>query len=570
VPPRRPSGPLFASATFAALAALIAFRKTASFDAWWHLANGRAIAAARHVVDRDVFTFSFPDHAIAYQEPLTDLLWFAGFSLAGFAFFALLKLLAVLGVAWSMRRAQSPAPTQRSPLAWLAVTGLLLIAVEYRFMERPLLLSQFFFPLLLAQIERTRRAVASDDSPRALVRAFAPLVAIDWLWIQLHREALLGPALLAATTLFVAVAFALRRVPTLAPLWGAPPSARVVLAWLACTVASVAADMVNPCGLATLTTAIHLRADPLFTKLIVEWSPLDLATLVTQFPVAVALVAFALVGVPVRLALALASRRRDRAPVDAWHFALVTALSYESFHAARWVPLAATAAALVDLLLVSEWAAPRSLPRPLPVLVAVGLCVWALLHDRRDLGLGEARNVLPAGALAFAREHHLHDRVTGSYELSGYVEWTTDAATKVEMDGRLDALYPPPFALDVVRAAHEPAVFASRRARDGVDWVLASNRPGQTGYTFLAHDPGWMLVYLSEPAALYVRREAYPELAPLEFHVLDPADPLGSILHALPPDMLELEAEVLRVAKESPDGPMTAAMTELMLRRAGR
>jgi hypothetical protein len=108
------------------------------------------------------------------------------------------------------------------------------------------------------------------------------------------------------------------------------------------------------------------------------------------------------------------------------------------------------------------------------------------------------------------------------------------------------------------------------RARDGVDWVLASNRPGQTAYTFLARDPGWMLVYLSEPAAIYVRRAAYPELEPLEFHVVDPADPLGSILHAMPAVLPVLEAEVLRVARESPDGPMTTAMTELMLRRAGR
>jgi hypothetical protein len=331
---------------------------------------------------------------------------------------------------------------------------------------------------------------------------------------------------------------------------------------------TLAADVVNPCGLATLTTALHLRADPTFALLVREWSPLDLATIATQFPVALALVAVALVGVPARLALA--SRRGEPAAVDAWHFALVAALSVESFHAVRWVPLAATAAALVDLLLVSEWAAARSFPRPLPVLVAVGLCAWALLHDRRDLGLGEARNVLPAGALAFAREHDLHDRVAGSYELSGYVEWATNAATKVEMDGRLDALYPPPFALEVVRAAHEPAIFASMRARDGVDWVLASNRPGQTGYTFLAHDADWMLVYLSEPAAIYVRRAAYAELEPFAFHALDPADPLGSILRAPPPVLPALEAEVLRVARESPDGPLTTAMTELMLRRAGR
>ena len=34
--------------------------------------------------------------------------------------------------------------------------------------------------------------------------------------------------------------------------------------------------------------------------------------------------------------------------------------------------------------------------------------------------------------------------------------------------------------------------------------------------------------------------------------------------------LAELELEVIRVAKESPDGPMTTAMTERMLRRAGR
>jgi hypothetical protein len=558
VPPRRPAGSLFASVAFAALAAVVAFRKTASFDAWWHLANGRATVAARRVVDHDVFTFSFANHPVAFQEPLTDVLWFAGFSLGGFAFFALLKALAVLGVAWAMRRAQPPDPARRSALAWLAVTGLLVVAVEYRFLERPLILSQVFFPLLLAQIERTRRATAADDSPRALVRAFAPLVLLDWLWIQFHREALVGPPLIAAMTLFVGVAFVRRRAP-----------ARVAVAWLACTVATVAADVVNPCGLSTLTTALHLRADPVFAKLVVEWTALDLATIATQFPIVLALVVFALVGVPLRLALA--RRRREDAPVDAWHFALVAALSYESFHTARWVPLAATAAALVDLLLLSDWMAGLGrIPRPLPALVAVGLCAWALLHDRRDLGLGEARNVLPAGALAFAREHGLHDRVAGSYELSGYVEWTTDAATKVEMDGRLDALYPPPFALEVVRAAHEPAVFRAMRARDRVDWVLASNRPGQTAYTFLARDPDWMLVYLSEPAAIYVRRDAYPELEPLAFHGIDPADPLGSIVRVLPPDLPRLEAEVLRVAKESPDGPMTTAMTELLLRRAGQ
>lgn len=55
--------------------------------------------------------------------------------------------------------------------------------------------------------------------------------------------------------------------------------------------------------------------------------------------------------------------------------------------------------------------------------------------------------------------------------------------------------------------------FSIIRAASNLEGVLASGIPDHLSRTFLFRDPALMMVYWSDPAVIYARREVYPGLA---------------------------------------------------------
>lgn len=556
------------------LCALCAVRKVQDWDTFWHLRTAAEALRTHSSVPRDSFSFSVPGSPWPYKDLLAEIILYLGFERLGYAWFAVLRALAIAVYAAALWIA--PPALRRSTTAWLLGLALALLAVSYRVADRPMLFSLALFPLFLALLERARRACAETD-PRALWRGFAPLALVQAGWLQLHREAMIGLVVLVGLNLYLGGALLLRgilgeRTPQLLPR----PSRRAPLAALPTLLVPALLGLLNLCGLQFYRTAIAAFTTISWQEVyILEWRAMSPAELWALLPLATAVCAAGLLAILGRLALA--SRERgaetaagadpgtDTAPsVDLWHLGCWLVFAYQTHRSVRWLSFLVAVSALA-LLLVAGEALQRlaargvRLPRGRDALLGVAaLCLLHLTHPQ-PLGLGEAPSRFPAQALAFAKRHGLHERVANAFPFGGYLLWHGWPRFKVLVDGRNDLLYPAAFMLSCNRGERDPATFARMRAADGADWVLAGNQPDSLSHKFLRRDPAWALVQYNDAAAVYVLRSAYPQLKDLELRyvarLLD-GDTVAAVRAAAllegPQAEARLAADLQRVIDETP------------------
>jgi hypothetical protein len=227
----------------------------------------------------------------------------------------------------------------------------------------------------------------------------------------------------------------------------------------------------------------------------------------------------------------------------------------------RWLPYASTMAACVALsgvgsvgALVSRVGAIRG-ASAIAVVVVLGAAVW---QNDLGTGVGPMEDRYPDGAVSFARDHGLEGNVVNAFHLGGYLIWEAWPETRVLIDGRNDVVYPPGFLLRALEAQRSADTFRRMRWEDRADWVMAGNIPGHESHAFLARSPAWMLVYWSEPALIYVRRDARPDLAGLAFRHVVPTAVDASFADATrrhrrsPERLAEVGEEIRRMLEASP------------------
>ena len=556
---------------------LMAVRKTADWDVWFHLAIGRAALAHGPALDHDLFSYATAGTVPwRYKDLLAAILLYAGFSRLGFVWFALVEGATVAAMGAGLWLCLPP--PRRSPVAWLLALAVLAAAIAPRVCPRPLLFSLAGFVLMLGLVERARRA-AEDERPAALGRAFAPLIVLQWVWAALHREAMVGLALLVGFALYLTLTRLVAAVPPLGRLAALRASTRAVWAGWLTAAAALGATLANPSGVSLLSSSVDLAGSHLYRYLIAEWETLGPAALAREFPLTVALALAAGGGLLVRLVLAW-RRVEARPPVDLWHLGCWLLFASLGLTTIRWLPEVASTSAAVGLLLLVDLGArlaARPRPRGLALLAAVAALALVGATHPQPLGLGERRDRFPSGALAFAAAHGLHQRVVNAYPFGGYVMWKGWPRFQVLVDGRADTVYRAAFIRDALLAERDPRRFAAMRAVDHADWVLALNKSMDESHRFLAADPKWSLVYWSEAALVYVRRDAYPALEPLRFRLLPrllfrtsaEVAPLFASLRGHPAELDEMERELLRLTAASPDGRRANSMLLLFYDRAG-
>ncbi|MDW8282912.1 MAG: hypothetical protein RMK29_14450 [Myxococcales bacterium] len=550
------------------LAALAALRKTFDVDVFWHLATGKLALSTRSLLPVDPFSFSRAGAPWPYKDLVAAIIFYLGFARLGWAWLAMLKGATVLAIGAALWLAM-PAG-RRGPLAWLVGLGAYLLAIQYRLSERPILFSLAGYALLLALCEQARHRLPEGRPPH---RVLAPLVALLFVWAQLHREVLVGLVTLGALAPSLLAGWLLQRTP-LAPLLprAAPP--RTVLVVVGAGGAALLLCLLNPSGAALYRTTLSLARSSLFQELLNEWRSLPPAEMLRTFPATCAVCAVGLLALLLRLVRALRRREQD-APVDLWHLGWWVLLAVLTAGSLRWLPFLAALSALALLLCLAEVEA-RLCPAPDKILrmgVFILICSGSLLvaTNQYEVGLGERPDYYPDDALAFARTVGLRPNVANAFGFGGYIIWHGWPDFRVLVDGRSEQVYPAEFVAACARAQRDPAVFSAMRARDGADWVLAVNRPGQETHRFLAADPAWALVYLSEAAAIYVRAEAYPHLLPLRFRHLRPGAIVEAALNAPVhgPGVSELHTELQRMLHASPTGARANAALALFYHRQG-
>jgi hypothetical protein len=550
-----------AGAALVAVALLLGYTPTGEWDAWWHLAIGRAAVGQGTSLPTDPFSYSFAGAPWGHKDLLADALLYLGFEAIGHAAFAALKALAVIALAVSLLAVMPRAG--RHPALAVLLGGAAISAIQYRLVERPVVFSLALLPIALALLERMRRML-SRPRPAPFAAAL-PIALLLWAWAWLHREVLIGAALAAiyAASLWLARLAGAGRG---ARLLGPRPEGRPLAIATAIVFGGCALCAATPSGLDLIASSASAARSDMLRRIITDWTEIGPRELVADFPMTAVLVAAASIACVVRLGRALREGPGE-GPLTAVHGAVLAALlALALLDSVRWVPALSTFAAVVLAIAAGDAAAatarPRSSRRRLTETAAAGLAVLALVGGRNNLGhgLGPMPDRFPEGAMRFAREHDLGPKAFDSFHLGGYAIWAGWPKFRVLVDGRNDVIYPPEFVEAAARSQSDPALFAALLARYGGDWILASNLPGHAGFPFLRRDPAWMMPYWSEAAVVYVRRADRPDLAGLEYRFVDPLAVDVSVVEAVrrlggdPAAMSELEREVLRMRAASPDG----------------
>jgi hypothetical protein len=216
-----------------------------------------------------------------------------------------------------------------------------------------------------------------------------------------------------------------------------------------------------------------------------------------------------------------------------WDGGLLVALVLLTHDSVRWLPYLALAAAATLAKLAGEQSVRWTLPRGIVALAALAACGGMLVRrGGAPFAVGEDATSVPRAALAFAASHGLRGRVVNCFDLGGYILWSAWPDIRVLVDGRNEIVYPPDFVVRSLRAEHDAETFRAMRQEDHADWAIGINDVG-VGYGFLARDPAWAMVYWSDAAVVYARRDAHPELSSLFFAYIDPNDVPGSAVLAV-------------------------------------
>jgi len=472
-------------------------------DLWSHLSAGQIILSTRHLTLYDPFSYTAFGHLWRNHEWLSQVALAAVYNALGVFGLKLLKLLCATAtislIALGLAETAAPARVQRAVLAVTAVA--LLPQIEFR----PQLATFVLLSLVIALLAR--------DTYRTSSRLW-PLVPIFALWANLHGGYLVGVAAMATYAAVVA-ADELRRGQG----WGR--AMRLAATAAACAFATLA----NPDGIDIWRTVMNSITDPLVHNGVAEWQPL-LSRIGFEWHayapgVIIYLLPLALFAA-LALSLLLAPRMDDAALV-----AIAALFIFGAFVSARNMALAVIALAIplarhvgialgnpsASLLtgLVPMGRAVNEEPARVAAdadwrfnpVVAIGLATavaaaTGLLSNRLTID-----EHCPVGAVAFMKQHNLRGNVLGDYDWGNYLAWHIAPQSKVFVDGRSDQLYSSRVISD-----YYDFYFASPRAEsvlDGYphDFVLLP--PESKGYSVVANNPNWKLIYRDPDAALFAR-----------------------------------------------------------------
>lgn len=466
---------IFALAALAG-AALISLRATYEPDLWWHLAQGREIAAGR-LVRTNLFSFTYPDYPQHYTSWLFDLgsywLWTSLGATSLQVAQALAIALTLFVVAATCRLRSSLAAT-----AAVCIFGWLII--EPRALPRPHVLSFLGLAGCAYLIERAR----VHRSWRPL--RWTPLLVA--LWANVHVECVFGVAVVG---LFGAGEF-------LHPRSLPRRDAALVVATAA---VSLLFTILTPYGLGLLEYLYENASVPQIVN-IAELLPPYLPNYRAFFVWAI-LVAFALV-------LGWRSARVSDALI------LVFA-GYLAFRHLRMTPLFFLASAPLVARAIDDLRRVRIDPRAVAMTAAAAALVLARIPVPAMLGelrLGRGALMVPeffsAPAMQFARDHRLSGPVFTSMNLGGFVAWELYPSARVFVDSRLQA-YPPEHFRTVIEASKDQHAWQAITA--GVDWAVVSlPRADQLSGVGQFRSPGWRVAFEDQSTRIIVRQKpgAYP------------------------------------------------------------
>ena len=432
-------------------------------DLWAHVHYGGMILDGHGLPRVDVFSYSAPGAAFYDHEWLADLLlagvWRLGGAVGLGAFKLLIGAVIVLALLDATRTLRRELLGDRplEPLLSACLLVLVLAVMHPGATFRPQLFTMLLLALELALLARAERRLRHLQSMNlrgggaAFVPALAPaglIVPLLLVWANLHGGFLVGVGILCG---WVGVA-TLRLLSSPGPRWG------VVVMLAGIGVAGAIAPLVNPYG---AELYIYLWRTLGMHEEISEWQPVTLGD--TNF------LRYQLLVVATGLAAALILRGvpRGRARTSlAWLVPLATIAALYGYRHQRHTVLFAEVAAPLLLVgaeqargwVVGRW--PVLVPRlGVRRLLVGGIAALALIQlasvthrvQKEGLAVRFGRLDYPVDAVAFLERHGFHGNLAVPFEWGGYVINKMGERSRVFIDGRFEAVYPPAVIDDYFR-----------------------------------------------------------------------------------------------------------------------
>lgn len=501
----------------AALAATFAATFFWNEDFWWYLASGEAILEAGEIPDDDPFLY--PEEArgrwITHSwlwTVLVALLWQAGGGLVGPVVAAVAVAIALVVLLFTAGRVDRHG----------TVNAVLVLSALWTLNHRLAMKAELASWVLLLVFLRIL-----DRRPVVTPRAALALVALQWLWSNLHGGYPLGLVVAAAWTLGPRLARGRGAEARGAPLWLLP----------ALAVAALATPGLFVARLRVLGSFLGLTGpvEGLPETSIAEWQatfdgPLDLYAGMYIAFVVVGGLGFLLGRTPGRLPRALA-----------WG-----AMAGLGLEAVRFVPPFVLVSVVVTLRNL-EHLAPAlrrragstgrrrlALAASLGLVAAVAALAVGLRQVRTDVEVGQSAgspvSLSPfstaPGAARYLERHAPPDAIFNDMMLGGYLIHRLAPGRRLYADNRNTSER---LLAEYAAALSSPAEWRRvERRRDVRTVVMTSVYTRALLVDVLAADPRWRLVLVDPTATVFVRDPTVPvELSPRRVAAASPASDPG-------------------------------------------
>jgi len=491
IPIASPPASLFRYAPAAVLIAILLAdsNRHTDPDLWGHLRFGQLFIAGRHLLHRDIYSYSAAGHRWRDHEWLAEVVMAFVYNAAGVAGLKLWKFAAT--AATLLFVADTEVSTGAPPTIQLAV----LFAAAAGFLLQAQLRPQMFSFVLLGAL----LALLARDNYRRGARLWLA-VPMMTLWANLHGGFFIGLATLA---LYSAVA----TICDLAA--GAGWRRGVKLSLL--TVAAAAATLINPYGIGMWQTVVHALRNPYTRNVVNDWQPLWWA-MRAQWHAAPSGVVLYLAVVAMAAALAVALTGAPRGG-DLPLVAVAAMMALAAFLSVRNMALAAMAtsgplARHLAILRARRAGADRPAApwHPASHIAMLALaCVMAFgggLFSRRL----EPDRAYPSAPLAFMNAHGLHGNVLCEFGWGEYLIWHAAPDDKVFIDGRYDTVYPFKVIGDYLKFYFDQPGAGAVLDCYSHDFVLIG--PRAPARSLMERRQDWRLLYRDDGALLYARASA--------------------------------------------------------------
>ena len=461
-------------------------------DFWQHLLVGRAIWELGHVPTTQLWTW--PTHGapdVNSSWGFRVLIWplWSALGVWGLFLWRWATTLAAFAILFAVARRLGA-----RGFTTLVVIALCALTYRQRSQVRPETLVAVLLALQMWVLE-TRRQGGPDRSWL--------LVPIAWAWINVHISYHLGFAMIGAHLLDALLATWRGRGDRRA---APPPVRRLALAALA----ALAISFVNPFGWRALWQPfdffLHQRHEPIFQG-IFELLPLDLTRNLRN------LLPLVLFGWPL-----LAVWRWRRQGFDVVEFLMWAGFAGLAFLSQRFLGFAMIVAVpylardLDAWVRAHRWPAWTRPARARAGLAAVacatiGLAEWS--RDDLPLRIGIREREYPIAAADWIESHDVRGRAFNQFHNGGYLLWRfwPDSTRLPFMD--IHQAGTPRDRYAHYHAGQDPRAWQELDGRRRFDWAILRRLPypGDARLEILDADPSWVVAFMDDAGALYLRRD---------------------------------------------------------------